>query len=255
MHRSSFVLAVLALAACGGASTSPKPVGPLSFAIVAGQNQTATAGSDSLSKPVVGQLVMATSGRLVFRTIGDVRAQTVVNGSPVPGSVVCAVSPNDTHALKAFNPCTNTDSDGKATFWFTPPTAAGTATAEIHGTDANGNPAAFDTVTASVQPGSARVIKMKYYDVGGDSSGPTSGGVAVALGDSLDVVSWIGTVTDAYGNVITDYSSAQVAEAAYSTGASPAWTPGRFVTFPDTGWYRAWVKIDSTWNFVFAHVQ
>lgn len=258
MRRCMILLAVLLgtalLAACGGETTGPTTRLPLALAIVSGQNQTTIAGHDSLDAPVVSQLVQTASGRLVFRTVGNLSAQTVVNGSPVPGAVVCAVSVGPQPALRPFVPCTNTDADGKATFWFTPDTIAGVARAEIRGT-VNDQPAVFDTAVATITPGPAHQIKMKPYYISGDNTGPKAGGIAVTLGDSLDVVSWIDTVTDAYGNVVTDYSSAQVAVTPYGVGGELAWRPGRFVTFPDTGWYRVIVQIDSAFGDATAHVQ
>ena len=59
-------------------------------------------------------------------------AGTVVNGSPVAGAVVCAQSLDG--GLTPFVPCTNTDNNGKAVFFFTPTTRAGTHYAEIRGT-------------------------------------------------------------------------------------------------------------------------
>jgi hypothetical protein len=81
-------------------------------------------------------------------------AQTVVNGSPVPGAVVCA-SEQDKD-LVPFARCTNTGSDGKATFFFIPPTTAGAYISKINGTlTTNGvvEATTFDTAKATVVPG------------------------------------------------------------------------------------------------------
>jgi hypothetical protein len=126
--------------------------GPLAFGIVSGNNQTAQAGSDRLTNPVVGKLVRTPDGGITFNLVRSAYAQgTVVNGSPVPGAVVCAVSISE-DGMVPWVPCTNTDSAGKATFFFTPGTRADTVRSEIRGT-VEGEPAVFDTASAVVQPG------------------------------------------------------------------------------------------------------
>lgn len=175
------------LAACGG-STSPN--GPLQLGIVSGDNQIAPAGSQQLSNPVVGKMVRVfTAQGPRFEFVKTAYAQTVVNGSPVAGAVVCAVSLTEGDMVP-FTPCTNTDNDGTATFFFTPGTRAGVARAEIRGTVA-GQPAVFDTATATVEPGVAKEIGMATF-----------GPVNVDGGTSVDLHNIILNVKDAYSNFI-----------------------------------------------------
>jgi hypothetical protein len=143
------ILASLAfLVGCDGGVNS----GPLAFGIVSGNNQTATAGSDRLTNPVVGKLVRTPDGGITFNLVRSAYAQgTVVNGSPVPGAVVCAVSISE-NGMVPWVPCTNTDSAGTATFFFTPGTRADTVRSEIRGT-VEGEPTVFDTASAVVEPG------------------------------------------------------------------------------------------------------
>jgi hypothetical protein len=172
LPRGLAALAAFALAACGGSgggtTEPPPPPGALALGLVAGQDQTVVAGSQRLADPVVGRLVRQANGRVAFhrlspleaglRRVGDflvspLYAQgTVVDGAPVAGAVVCAVSVDPIRTLVPFTPCTNTDANGKATFFFTPGTAAGEAMAEIRGT-VGGEPAVFDTAMATVTPG------------------------------------------------------------------------------------------------------
>jgi hypothetical protein len=146
--RAVTILSLALLAGCDSGVDS----GPLAFGIVSGNNQTAQAGSDRLSQPVVGKLVRTPDGGITFRLVTPLYAQgTVVNGSPVPGAVVCAVSISE-DGMVPWVPCTNTDSAGQATFFFTPGTRADTVRSEIRGT-VEGEPAVFDTATALVAPG------------------------------------------------------------------------------------------------------
>lgn len=210
----SLLLVLAAAAACGGGSAAPQTPGPLALGIVAGQNQITTAGSTQLSNPVVGQLVREPSGRVSFRWIqravdpllppkAYAQDGTVVNGSPVPGAVVCAVSADATHGLIPFTPCTNTDPEGKATFFFTPGTAAGVAKAEIRGTVDN-QPAVFDTAKATVLPAAATVIYVKKQP------NPAGGYLdywTPAADSTLDLHHVIFLVRDAYSNVVTGAES------------------------------------------------
>jgi hypothetical protein len=146
--RAVTILSLALLAGCDSGVDS----GPLAFGIVSGNNQTATAGSDRLTNPVVGKLVRTPDGGITFNLVRSAYAQgTVVNGSPVPGAVVCAVSISE-NGMVPWVPCTNTDSAGQATFFFTPGTRADTVRSEIRGT-VEGEPAVFDTATAVVRPG------------------------------------------------------------------------------------------------------
>lgn len=124
--------------------------GPLMLGIVAGNNQTATAGSTRLTDPVVGKLVRQPDGGITFRLVTPAYAQTVVQGSPVPGALVCAVSISE-GGMVPWVPCTQTDSAGTATFFFTPGTRADTVRSEIRG-EVKGKPAVFDTAVAVVEP-------------------------------------------------------------------------------------------------------
>lgn len=151
MRALSLIPALVMLTACEGGLPAVDN-GPLALGIVSGQNQVATAGSERLAQPVVGKLVRQPGGGIAFRLVTPAYAEgTVVQGSPVPGAVVCAVSVTE-GGMVPFTPCTNTGSDGTATFFFAPGTKAGEARSEIRGV-VDGQPAVFDTARAVVQPG------------------------------------------------------------------------------------------------------
>lgn len=156
------LVAPITLAACGGGSVTPPVEGPLNLDIVAGQDQIARAGTPQLSDPVVGQLVRVRTAdgrwRFKFEIVKTAYAQTTVKGSPVVGAVVCSktVAGN----FEPFSVCTNTDSAGKATFYYETGTKAGAQRAEVRGLNAQGQPAVFDTVRATVEPGPADVNRI-----------------------------------------------------------------------------------------------
>lgn len=188
------LLSTLLLAACDAAG--PGNDGPLALGIIAGNHQVAEAGAERLPQPVVGKMVRQPGGGITFRLVSPAYAQgTVVNGSPVPGAVVCAVSV--VGELHPFTPCTNTDDQGRATFFFTLGTVAGEARAEIRGTVEN-EPAVFDTVVAVVVPGAIDRIGVqtdKYY--------------YFRPGDTIDIRDYVAGGSDAYGNDISPDSVAE----------------------------------------------
>lgn len=147
------VAALIALAACGGDSTTPT-LGAAKLGIESGNNQSTKASTAKLGAPVIGRMVRTASGAARFVRRGALLdgTGTVVTGSPIPGAVVCAVSIDAQHPLTPFVPCTNTDSTGHATFFFSTGTIAGAASAEIRGTVSN-EPTVFDTVKATILPG------------------------------------------------------------------------------------------------------
>lgn len=151
MRTALPILLAVLLAGCDGGVSGPQ--GPLKLGIIAGNHQAVVAGAEQLTDPVVGKLVRENSGAIAFHFVTPAYAQdgTTVTGSPVAGAVVCAVSVTD-GGLTPFTPCTNTASDGTATFFFTPGTKAGEAKSEIRGTVA-GQPAVFDTAEAFVRTG------------------------------------------------------------------------------------------------------
>lgn len=190
------VVGCLMLMAACGSDTAPADL-RLAHGIVGGQHQVVTAGAKQLVSGVVEQLARTESGALTMRRVATTGALldarfdgTVVTGSPVVGAVVCAQNPSTPHTLVAFSQCTNTDTAGKATFFFSPQTAAGTDSAEIRGTvtDANGTvePAVFDTAFATV------------------TAGPVSGTYKIGPGTvrTLPAIVTDSSVQDAYGNPI-----------------------------------------------------
>jgi hypothetical protein len=186
---------LLACAACGGSATST-PEGPLKLGIVAGNNQVAQAGSTRLTDAVVGRLVrVSTASGPRFEFVKTAYAQTVVTGSPVPGAVVCAASltPGD---MVPFVPCTNTDANGQATFFFTPGTKAGVAESEIRGTLA-GQPAVFDTAQATVLAGSPVRV-----DGGSSCNTDQPGCYLVSAGDVVDLHMTFTRAWDQYDNAV-----------------------------------------------------
>ncbi len=160
MRRLALAIpALLVAAACDAAG--PGNDGPLAIGVVSGDNQVAPAGAEQLPDPVVGKLVRQPGGGITFRLVTPAYAQgTVVNGSPVAGAVVCAVNVQGAAQLEAFTPCTNTDANGTATFFFAPGTKAGEAVSEIRGT-VEGEPAVFDSVTATVEPGALYSVGLE----------------------------------------------------------------------------------------------
>jgi hypothetical protein len=185
--RAVTILSLALLAGCESGVGS----GPLAFGIVSGNNQTATAGSNRLTDPVVGKLVRTPDGGITFNLVRSAYAQTVVSGSPVPGAVVCAVSISE-NGMVPWVPCTNTDSAGQATFFFTPGTRADTVRSEIRGT-VSGEPAVFDTASAVVQPGPPVYGSVMARCTGGGS-----------YTDTLNVARDFGSphVADLYNNPI-----------------------------------------------------
>lgn len=225
--------ALFAALACSS-GTEPTPL-RLAHGIVAGNHQSAIAGSTQLTAPVVEQLVRTPTGQLSLRRVKEswgARALdlvvprafaqgTVVEGSPVAGAVVCAVSTDAAHALVPFTPCTNTGADGKATFFFTPGTGAGEATAEIRGTVAN-EPAVFDTAKATVLPGPVAVIYVRKQP--NPAGGYYADGWHIAADGSLDLHQAIYLVRDAYGNTVAG-TSAAADGTAQAMPDSTTWTP------------------------------
>lgn len=157
MYRGSKIVLLILVVACSEKSTSPIPGDPVS-AIVAGNNQVVTADYANTTKrlpdPVVQQMVRTTTTgavRLVAVSGSANAGDTMtLNGSPVPGAVVCSAGGNG--RLTAFSPCTSTDAQGKAFFVFEPSTTAGEATSEIRGY-LNGEAVVFDTAVALITPG------------------------------------------------------------------------------------------------------
>lgn len=202
MRSLSFVALVLVVA-CGGESTPPTP-GPLVIGIVSGNHQTVKATSSQLTDAVVGKLVRKPGGTLSLSASFD---GTVVNGSPVPGAVVCAVSVDKDHPLTPFTPCTNTDSAGMARFFFNTSSKAGEARAEIRGTLA-GSPAVFDTAIATVSPDTTASAQVRATNLGVKQVGDT-------IRFSVEIVN----PKDKYGNATTDFTTS------YAFSTSPLPTP------------------------------
>lgn len=217
-----FILTIIAaIMGCSGSTESPisPPNGPLAMGIVSGNNQVVTAGHDSLPNPVVGQMVRLPNGTVAFHIlkagnslldaiVPRAFAQTVVNGSPVPGAVVCAVSVDSVHKLTPWTPCTNTDAGGKATFFFTTGTTAGVASAQIRGT-LNSQPAVFDTAKATVTADAAAKITTNAN--GGGVLAPDGArlenstvatGIMVNVGMRIAVKDLLPACSDMYGNAV-----------------------------------------------------
>lgn len=182
---------IAVLAACGDPAEPPVALGELRSAIIAGREQTVAAGAAALPNAVINQVVRVSSGALMLRATMD---GAVVNGSPVAGAVVCVYEQDKD--LIPFSRCTNTDTAGKATFFFTPPTKSGAYTARINGSvTTNGvvQATTFDTVRAIVQPGPA----VTPAAVGGvDRS------IFVGAALALTTLAPITDAKDAFGNSI-----------------------------------------------------
>lgn len=214
MRRLS--LLTLALLACSPSSTAPPAELKLAHGIVRGNNQVAPAGTLQLTAPVIELLVRTPSGQLTLMHQRPARpwadhlldvlvpaayAQTIVTGSPVPGAVVCAVSPNPAHPLTAFNPCTNTDSLGQAIFFFAPGTIAGVALSEIRGTVTN-QPAVFDTARATILPGPATDWVPQDVTTQQDQVATAGYNIYGNPGDTLHTARHLGNVVDQYSNFL-----------------------------------------------------
>lgn len=162
--------------------------GVVVIGVESGNNQTVVV-TNNLSKPVVGRMVRTRDGGASFTLLPDgpnYQDGTVVNGSPIAGAVVCAVNVASSHGPKPWTPCTNTDNEGRATFWFTADSVAGTFVTEIRGS-LNGTPAVFDSVTTRQLPAA---VKSGYnYGTGG-------------VGDYKPLVIPAHVVQDIYGNPI-----------------------------------------------------
>lgn len=223
MRRLIALSVVASLLACGGSDGGTNPgTGPLAIAIISGNNQVASAGNDSLPEPVVGKLVRKPDGSVAWVRELPSRALdvlvprafaqgTVVNGSPVAGAVVCAVSTDPLHKLTPFVPCTNTDDNGQAVFFFTTDTVAGVSTAEIRGT-VNSEPVVFDTASAIVVPDTSSG-RLFYKRIGSDVYAYRSVDerpIVMQLWHASDSVvlarPLVISAADKYGNVMTDYT-------------------------------------------------
>lgn len=199
MFRPNFLAVGLPLCvslACGGGDVTPPVDGPLNLDIVAGQDQVAPAGSPQLSDPVVGQLVRVRTAdgrwRFRFELVKTAYAQNTVNGSPVVGAVVCSetVAGN----FKPFSVCTNTDANGRATFYYETGTKAGIQRAEVRGLNAQGQPAVFDTVRATVEPGPADTLRLVER-------------AWLFTNTRMGLKALVTRAADRYGNVITSVPS------------------------------------------------
>jgi hypothetical protein len=219
------------IAACGGSSS--EPVQFLAHGIVSGNNQVAVAGATTLSSAVVEQMVRNSTGTISLRRVPDTWRDrvldlavprafaqgTVVNGSPVVGAVVCAVSTDPKVQLVPFTPCTNTGVDGKATFFFTPGTAAGLAKAEIRGTVAN-TPAVFDTATATIKPGAPTEIGLAWGGTGNQMNQ-----IKIPTGGTIDLHKMIRLVRDQYANMIAPSSYTDVTGTSRLADTTSNYTP------------------------------
>lgn len=188
--RPVILLVPLAILASCGHPAEPTASGELRGGIISGREQTVNAGAPTLA-PVVNQVVRVSSGALLLRSAFDA---TVTNGSPVAGAVVCVFEQDKD--LIPFSRCTNTDTAGKATFFFTPPTKAGDYSARVNGTvTTNGKVEAttFDTVKATVTPGPP----TGPFSIGGADQ-------AIFVGSSvaLATVAPITAAVDVFGNPI-----------------------------------------------------
>lgn len=198
-RRLAALILVAALAACGSdGDTGPEDLS-YTLGIISGNGQVAQAGDAELPEPVETRLVSVklADGTTRFQLVRPLYAQTPVNGSPVPGAVVCSEPPEgvseDGVWLRPKARCTNTDSNGEAVFTYLPPTVAGEARAYVRGT-VDGVVVDLDSVTAVVKPGPA-VEGGLVTNCQGHLSGTS---------DTLDVGAFYmdtgQAVWDAYGN-------------------------------------------------------
>jgi hypothetical protein len=195
--RVASIAAFLAIAACRESPSAPTldttttgPSPTYAFGIVSGNHQTLV-NSQAQSAGVTARLVKKASGALALISGSAASFDgTTVTGSPVAGAVVCAVTVSDT-PLTPFVPCTNTDANGQATFFFSTGTKAGTARAEIRGTVANA-PTVFDTAVATVLPDS--VTSATLLPVSRDLG-------TLQAGSQLDLATHVTNAKDRYSNV------------------------------------------------------
>lgn len=207
MRRTSPVILALALVAGACSDTTGVGKGPLRLGVVDGNHQVAIAGDVQLGKGVKTRMVRDRSGRVSLHLVRPLYAQgTVVQGSPVPGAVVCAEPPDtipeDGSWLRPFQRCNSTDAAGEVIFHFRPGTRAGEIPAEIRGT-VEGEPTVFDRVIAYVEPGALHGWSFNLL-----AEWPTEG-------DTIDYAPLVQGGFDRHGNSIT-------AEAVLAMG-EPTW--------------------------------
>jgi len=210
--RITALLLILAALVAGCGDDDPAGTGEsrLSLSVIGGDGQVVQAGSGRLPEPVVGRLVLLPSGRIAWSPLDllarPAYAQTVAQGSPVPDVRVC-VAPLTEGGPAPSQPCTYTDNDGRATFFFDAGTRAGVHVTELRAS-VEPQPAALDSVVTTIRPGP--VVGFNY------SSSPPS---SARAGETLDWSVAVASGYDAYGNELPrDSVVSQVA-------LGWAWTP------------------------------
>jgi hypothetical protein len=249
----AFVLPLLACGGSGGEVVTPG-TGPLKIGVIAGNNQSAGAGTAQLPAPVVGQLVRLPDGTTAMRWLdraGDLvlpskayaQGTVIAKGSPVPGAVVCAAPADPVMGLTPIVACANTASDGTVAFAFKPGTVAGQAVGLVQGMQGTAV-VTFDTVKATVLPGAPASVTAV---VTSDS--------AVRLGQVFDVQAAIGTgqtiagikrgVFDQYGNVVPAGYTLEYQTVLRSNGVTTQgpWATGSSYTVNDTTLFAVSARI------------
>ena len=171
----------LLLMACGSNPTEPPPLpeSTLALAVVAGDAQAQTVGTE-LSTPIVVK---------VTKVVNAPTAAVVEE--PVPGQIVnWVVVSGGGHVFAGSG---ITDSLGQVKERWTLGTTAGTQVLEARAVDATtGEPIVFDRVDATALPGPVVDIVMGKLDT-------------LQVGDTLRLRDHIVVARDQYGNTATDY--------------------------------------------------
>lgn len=209
---ATILLALAALAGCSSEGGTNPSSGPLRIGIVSGNRQRATAAPAALPQGVTSQLVRLANGSLAMRpapTAGQrvagllaraflpelAYAQTTLNGSPVPGNVVCASPASDDNPLTPVVLCANTDAQGLVTFVFTHGNKAGEALAVVKGMVGN-TAVTLDTARATILPDAVTLF-------GGWSFNRDT---ALVNGQSADLAGFGLKARDRYMNPVTTFA-------------------------------------------------
>lgn len=219
MRITALVLLLAALlAGCGDGDPAGTDESGLSLSVIGGDGQVVQAGSGRLPEPVVARLVMLSSGRIAWSPLDllarPAHAQTVDQGSPVPDVPVCIAALTEGGPAPT-QPCTYTDRDGRATFFFDAGTRAGVHVTELRAF-VEPLPAALDSVVTRIRPGP--VVSFSY------STSPPS---SARAGETIDWSVVIAAGHDAYGNELPRDSVVSQVTLGW------AWTPVDTVDDPE----------------------
>lgn len=198
MRLTLLCLALVGAFACGG-STDVQPA-RYNFAVVDGLNQSSTAGTASLAKPITSMLTRDPEGKFATRVIDlllpiKAFAQTLtLSGTPVAGTIVCGRESADGEP-KVVPLCAYTLADGKAVNSVTPGTRAGKFNL-LFTAQAPSTVPIQDSTAVTVGAGPA------VRAGGGQCSTGQPGCYLVSVGDVIDLHITMTQAWDQYNNAI-----------------------------------------------------